>query len=152
MRIRLKTKANLHFATVFMVGILLAINALAIEKLRFNHGLSTISKALIHQHLGHDTAENFDIAQADLNGDGLYEFIIKQKTCTAPDKNCDIFVLARRDTTMIELLRVQARHVALDRDYHKGVRSLLAFKDAYNDFKYDVYVWEAKQSRYILSQ
>ena len=33
-------------------------------------------------------------------------------------------------------------------DEHHGVRSLLGFKDANNDYEYEVYAWNAMKSTY----
>ncbi len=123
-------------------------SAFAMEKLRYNIEISSISKSLIENHVKpHD---GLDIAQSDLNDEGLKECFVRPSSCNNNKHLCEIIILARKKAKIIELGRISANDIALHNGYTQGVRNLAAFNDLRNDFKYDLYIWEPARSTYIL--
>lgn len=92
------------------------------------------------------------LALADLNEDGIYEFILRIGTdCGMRRKLCDFRVLADSSKGMIELGHIRAHDLALSAQYSHGIRSLLAFANPHDDYAAAVYRWEPDKSRYMIA-
>ena len=127
--------------------------AYALEKPVYNQKISKSSQIKITSYIhaqNNDVAT--DIAPIDLNDDGLYEFIVKDKSCTMQHKFCQFYILAEGASEAIEIGNITARDLAVAEKQSSGVRNLLVFQDPVNDYTSAVYVWEPERSRYILSE
>lgn len=91
--------------------------------------------------------QNFEIGKADLNNDGLDEFIARTKNCNI-DGKCQFHVLAEADGYIQSLGILAGQNLLLGNEYRHGIRNLLVFKDASNDFDYELYTWHPETSEY----
>lgn len=121
----------------------------ALEKLNYNN--QTISKSVVtqvEQHLS-IPRESLDIAQANLNNDGIPEIFVRETTCKKPELECFHYILAQKTNGLITIDTIKAKDIALGNEQISGVRNLLVFKNVLNDFDYDVYTWAAKEKRFV---
>lgn len=135
------------FLCLLFIG-LTALPALscAAERLRFNAPQASFKQILLSEN----TALTADlVAKADLNEDGLDEYIVK-RTGTEAAHNFVIYALST-DNTLTPLGAIQGKTLALGNHYHHGIRDILVFKDAANDFSYDSYVWNPQHSKYMIA-
>lgn len=88
----------------------------------------------------------YSVAKADLNEDGFDEYIFKTPT---EDGLFNFEVFALPDVKPVSLALFKGKNVMLGNDYKHGVRNLLVFEDAKNDFSYDIHIWNSQDSRYI---
>ncbi|MCB1531526.1 MAG: hypothetical protein KDJ35_01525 [Alphaproteobacteria bacterium] len=123
--------------------------AYALEPLLYTSKISPSSQVLLREALP-APLESFDVAQTDLNDDGLYEFIVHPKDCASTPDTCSFDILAETGDKMVSLGRIQARDIAIDSDKKFGVRSLRAFDNPRNDYSFSLYVWDAARSRYMI--
>jgi hypothetical protein len=96
--------------------------------------------------------ENVSIAPADLNDDGLNEFVLRDKNCDPNAKSCDFSVVSETGDSITLLGEIPARRLTVGNDSLQGVHSLLAYENVANDYEYTVYVWEPQASRYMMSK
>ena len=132
-----------------------ALAALSSERIRFNSGISPRiqKKILLHLRDERDTgSEDSGIAGADLNRDGIDEFIVDSSGCRAAQTKCTYLILAESGENMIRLGRLAAYNIMLADSYSHGVRDIMAFNNADNDFAHTLYVWEPDRSRYIMAE
>ena len=129
----------------------MATPALASEKLIYNQKLSKSSSLLIKKFLNSSPSE-FDIAQIDLNDDGLSEFIIRPKTCNAHVAPCQFSIVAETGNDIVSLGVIDAMAVSVDAETTSGVRNIHAFDNPRNDFDYSLYNWEAARSQYMMKE
>lgn len=118
-------------------AVLLPQSAYAADKIEFiaKDAFTDIAARSIVQ--SHDFAE---ISAIDLNEDGLDEFILKG----------DAFrIFAQNDGKVVELGTIEAHKLMLSYNRVHGVRSILAFSDASNDYDYDVYQWDINSLKYV---
>ena len=131
------------------------LSAQASERLDFSGNLGERSRRIVEkyaaEHIKIDI-QALKIARADLNEDGLDEYILKTPACESISQRCTFEVLAEINDTIIEIGEFSARTVMLGNGYSAGIRNIVAFTDKTNDFDYELYVWEPQQSRYILSK
>jgi hypothetical protein len=120
------------------------------QTLSFGTPVSEPSKILINQYLGADQ-DRFDIAPADLNEDGLYEFILKSRACSE-DGVCLYKILATSDGGPVEVSVIKAVRLELGQGYTYGIRNLVAHSNPDNDFARDIYAWDSAASRYKISE
>jgi hypothetical protein len=90
------------------------------------------------------------LAAADLNEDGLNEFIAQ--TACQTNQGCVYLVLAESDGTLIQLGQIPARSLALGSAYSAGVRNIIAYKSGNNDFTPTLYVWEPASRQYMIKE
>lgn len=130
--------------------ILAALPALAAESLRFDNALPRSSIERIKSYsfnvLNHDI-ENLEIARIDLNGDGLDEFIARQKNCTQTGV-CAYHVLAETPDGILPLGAFEGLNVLLGSEFSHGVRNLMVFKNTVNDYDFSLYTWHPETSAY----
>lgn len=145
----LSAHIRFFFIISFATGVLSACPspARALETLIYNQKISLSSSVLISKYLG-ERYDEYDIAQTDLNDDGLNEFIVKPSACGSENDYCLFSILAETDTKMLDLGTIVARDIAVDEKRFSGVRSIRAFDNPRNDFKFSLYVWEAPRARY----
>ncbi|MCK5285300.1 MAG: hypothetical protein KAJ86_06925 [Alphaproteobacteria bacterium] len=133
---------------ILFIAINICISALASERLVFNQTLSKRSQKLINNFVTYTP----DIARIDVNEDGIDEFIVRPEDCMNLKSHCIYKILAESNNKIIELAEIQAKHLMIGNTTKHGIRNIFAFKNILNDFDYDVYIWEPKQSQYILSK
>lgn len=85
------------------------------------------------------------IAEVDLNNDSIDEYVLERDTNEAFR---EFEVLALINERLIPLANIQAQKLMIAYDEQNGVRSILGFRDANNDYEYDIYAWDALHSRY----
>lgn len=94
----------------------------------------------------------YSVAAADLNGDGVDEWIFRQDResgCEAR-ANCRFYVLALREGEPISLGTISARKISLSDEKSYGVRKIFAYNDKNDDFEYSRYVWDPTTGIYLL--
>ena len=85
------------------------------------------------------------IAIVDLNDDSINEYVLERDFKGALRA---YELLALIDEQLIPLGIIRAEKLMLAYDQQHGVRSILSFNDANNDYEYEIYVWDAMRSRY----
>ncbi len=130
------------------------INARAAESLTFGSTIPASSQLFL-QNYSEQTLQSplkpSNIAQIDLNGDGLNEFILLPQTCTSVH-TCLFRVLSESNDQIIELGQITARTLALSDHQTNGVRDIIAYDSAINDYAYNIYHWAPKRAQYILEK
>ena len=129
--------------------------AFCIEKMYFNVNPTPSAKILLSSYIREKnglTLPDYYIAKNDLNGDGIYEYILKQKKCYSNKGKCTFIILAESAGKAILLGKIRAYSLALGDDYSFGVQDILAFSDDNNDYVYDVFKWDPLSKRYILKK
>lgn len=96
---------------------------------------------------------DFDIADVDLNKDGLSEFIFKSKKCDLVvnrQKNyCNFTIAANQsDEKLINLGSFQAKAITLSNNFFKGIRDLHVYNLKENDYDYNIARWNPEKSGY----
>ncbi|MGB4106969.1 MAG: hypothetical protein WBK55_04150 [Alphaproteobacteria bacterium] len=128
-----------------------AVPARAAEQLPFGAAIGGSSGRALDLYLQSSTGRargDLLVAPADLNEDGLSEFIVRDKDC-APA--CRFTILAENDEKVTSLGIIEARVLAMGDRHSNGVRTLLAYKSAANDYDYTVYVWEPSSGQYMMA-
>ena len=137
------TVSRFILSVCFLVVCAFAIPSYAAESLDF------IDK---NNAKAHDLANISDhyrfsrVARVDLNNDSIDEFILAR---AINDTRNHFDVVATTGDGLAELGSFEARKMMVAYDEHHGVRSLLSFNHPDNDFDYDVYQWDAAQSRFV---
>jgi hypothetical protein len=126
--------------------------AYAAETLLFDSKIGPSSQIALSSY-SLETAKSdlsrYDFAQADLNGDGINEFILRDKVCSKGQNVCDYNVWAETEKGVISLGSVPAKTILLGNEQTHGIRNLLAFDNASNDFDYTLYVWQPAKALYV---
>ena len=136
------------FFSVFLTGAIMAVVPMvrAAEPLRFESPTPQ-QAAWLRTAPGGRTA----LALADLNEDGLPEYIVQKDTqCAAQKALCDFEILADSGKGTISLGHLRAYSLALGSSYVHNIRSLVAFRDPHDDYAAEVYVWDPAASRYMI--
>lgn len=146
----------MRFTTVFCLFLILMFPASSygLEKLDFvrNHlspSLTLQMNAFLQESYQVDSSL-FDIAAADLNQDGVDEYILKRISCVHAGSVCSHMVLADQNNEMLLLSNIRARHLMVGATSSFGVKDLLAFENEINDYDFDIYMWSPAQKMYIL--
>lgn len=130
-------QTSLCFFALFLLILNITKNAQAAERIVFNAPTPSLNIPLDN---------NSAVAAVDLNEDGLDEYIAK----TPADNGLFAFIIyGQTPSNSVKLGTFKSHNVMLGNDYRHGIRNLLVFKDAQNDFSYDVYSWSPQASRYI---
>jgi hypothetical protein len=120
----------------------------AAEKLRFDAPIPRSSFERIKQfastNLQH-SVESYEIARADLNDDGLYEFVLKPKHC---EDVCLFNIVAEARKEIVRLADIRGANLVLGNETSHGVRNILVFESPTNDFDYTLYTWHPMSSSY----
>ena len=141
----------LTFGSCFLV----LPRALALESLNFQNDLGTISANKIDAFLSdryQTEIASYNIATADLNNDGLDEYILKQLDCTQAQAFCNYIVLAEKNNEIIELSNIKAKNILISGTYTYGIKDILAFQNTINDYDFDIYMWSSKEKMYIIKK
>lgn len=126
----------------FLVFLCMSGPVWANEPLNFGAADAALRAALPHDSI---TVETHMFAQADLNDDGVPEYIAREKECA---DLCGYHVLGRVDTGLVPLGDMRARNVTLDQGATHGVRNLAVFSDPLNDYRAALYRWNPEASAY----
>lgn len=142
------------FRVLFLFSLYFALisPARAADVFSFDNQISPSSRQSLNHFLKDAPSSDFDIARADLNDDGLNEFILRDKTCNAENKFCRYRILAETDGKMTLLGEIEARNIVLGNSASQGVRNILAFQNTVNEYQETVYVWEPVEGRYMISE
>ena len=89
------------------------------------------------------------IAAIDLNNDSIDEYILSKNS---NNLSKEYNVLALTDDGAVSLATISAQKLMLAYDQNAGVRSILGFSDADNDYEYDIYTWDAMRSSFVPAQ
>jgi len=138
--------------TLIIIGIFgvvgVAFQANAAETLRYDHPIPRSSferiKDFARSNLG-SPITSYEIARADLNDDGLYEFVLKPKACNT---TCRYNIVAESSKNIVMLGDIRGSNIALGNEFSHGVRNLLVFESPTNDFDYTLYTWHPMSSSY----
>jgi len=149
----LKQKIRLLFVIVISVLVFLSDGpAQAKEALVFNNNaLLKITTLALSQYLSDDLS-HYEIAKADLNGDGADEYIAKTIPCQPDKQFCAYHILGLAGDQIFDLGALEAKYLMVSDESHYGVRDILAYQNPYNDYDPTIYRWAPAQSRYILSE
>lgn len=124
--------------------------AMAAEKLDFNAAIGAKTRLDLNHYIQNTlktTPDSLEIAPADLNGDGLAEYILKDKNCAA-EAQCRYTILAETQNGFLQLGQTQAKNLMLGDDTVQGVRNLMVFQNDTNDFDYALYTWQPEAASY----
>ena len=95
---------------------------------------------------------DYDIAENDLNNDGLQEFVLRPKTCPSDPKPCQYMILAENKNKIYILGMISAYKLMLSGTFSNGIQDFLAFQSDNNDYEYERYIWSPTEARYILEK
>jgi len=146
-------KLSLLGLCVCAVGVLSLLplkDVRANERLNYTHPLPQSSLLQIDRYMqrsANTSANAFNIAKADLNSDGLYEFIAKTKDCDTASA-CTFNILAETQKGVISLGHMQGKTLLLGNEYHHGIRSLIVYENGHNDYDHTLYTWKPNLSAY----
>ncbi len=136
-----KLKTCLYLLTALLV--LNAPAAYALEPVNFDAQLGLTDSLHLETYL-----KTYEAAPADLNGDGLKEFILKNKDCKAQTL-CEYKVLAYSHSETLTLAEFKAQQIALSDHYTSGVRDILVYNNPLNDYAHTIYAWNAANSKFV---
>lgn len=133
-----------------LFGVLFSLGAWAADT--DNKTLTGRQSALIESY-AEKTGKSlsYKILKTDLNEDGIDEFIMRHG-CEKDGGMCAYSLLAESGGEIMELLTIRARNIALGNAYTSGVRNVIAYNNATNDYMRRVYVWEPAASRYTVKE
>jgi len=141
--------ANKRFIlAILILAAFTPLIARAAMGLLFKNDASERQKILIQNYLGKPLAD-LAIAKADLNDDEIEELIVRSD---CKNSLCDFRVLAELHGKLVELADIQAQNIQLSDTFTNGVRNIIAFKNASNDFDHSVYIWEPQARRYMIEK
>lgn len=94
----------------------------------------------------------YKIAAADLNGDGVDEWIFRQDRDSGCEAtvNCRFHVVALSEGRIVSLGTISARKVSLSDEKTYGVLRIFAYNNKNDDFDYSRYVWDPQTGIYQL--
>lgn len=155
-------KLNGKFVSKNKTILLVALSALmlsgyspanAAEPVLFDFSPNPHEQKLITQFAQSTDNHNFDVANVDLNKDGIAEFIFKSKTCDLAvngQKNYCHFTIAanQNDEKLIDLGTFQAKAITLSNNFFKGIRDLHVYNLKENDYDYSIARWNPEKSGY----
>ena len=115
-----------------------APSAQASEILRFSEEIPPQMKIFSPAHVN----------ATDLNNDGKNEFILKTARSSCDEGGCTHLIKAQKNAQWITLGTIHAHKIKVSDKTHYGVRDILAYTDAHNDFAPSRYVWNPKTFAY----
>lgn len=142
-------------AVLFIFGVFGSERAQAMEILDFEKPVPPTAQTLISGFVTKNlnmNMENYQVAEADLNRDGLSEYILRQKKCFGKDNLCTFLILAESRENIVLLAKFNARALALGNAFTYGVQDILAFQSDNNDYGYDIFIWDPPSKMYILKK
>ncbi|MBI1300384.1 MAG: hypothetical protein GC137_01875 [Alphaproteobacteria bacterium] len=144
-----------YFLATIILFLCIALPSYAIEVLSFDHALRPATKFRLQDFLKdsfNTELENYDVAEADLNDDGLSEYILKKRKCGVTNNFCTHLIIGEAKSDMILLSNIRARHIAIADTKTGHVRDILVFKNQINDYEFDIYMWSQNEKMYILNE
>lgn len=127
-------------------------DATAYESLAYGAALPPSSRLLLEEWLEQEKETElslYEVAVADLNRDGIGEYVLKPRKCYGKGGFCTFIVLAEGQKGALVLGKISAKKLALGDSYHTGVQDILAFRSNNNDYEYDIFVWDPLASEYV---
>ena len=85
------------------------------------------------------------IARVDLNNDSIDEYILSNMSSK---QRYHFDIIAHADDGLVTLGTITGYKLMISHHENHGVRSLLSFDKADNDFQYDIYKWDALTSQF----
>ncbi len=149
------------FALLTLVSMVLIViasyprSAKAVEQLTFGKKISPSLEYQVNIFLEKTYKTHvslYDVAEIDLNNDGVDEYVLKQKTCKDRKKQCTYNVIAEKDDEIILLAKVMGYNIMIGKTSSYGVKDILVFKNKTNDYNFDIYVWSPAQNMYIMDR
>ncbi|MFK7839957.1 MAG: hypothetical protein AB8B83_06455 [Bdellovibrionales bacterium] len=86
------------------------------------------------------------ISPFDFNEDSLNEYILMDSDQGVFNKYT---IIGYHNKRIVQLAEINAARIMISHEMVDGVRSVLGFRNLNNDFDYDLYNWNAPQSRFI---
>jgi hypothetical protein len=140
-----------------MLAVIMSSPSVASERLIFKKdalgGLGASTRLIFPEYVTNvlgTSVEDLEIAAADLNQDGIDEFIAKPLNCNKNLDLCPHYILAETSKGVISLGTIPAKAILLGQDSYHGIRSLMVFSDTKNDFAYNIFVWNPSTSSFKL--
>lgn len=84
--------------------------------------------------------KEYILAPADLNNDGINEYVVKEKNCPS-NTICRHHIIAIMEDKPISLLSVNAKKIIVNDTNNYGVRNITIYDNKMNDFKKSKYLW-----------
>ncbi|MCC6598172.1 MAG: hypothetical protein IT559_05240 [Alphaproteobacteria bacterium] len=123
----------------------------AAERLIYPENISPHASQSLAAYTSKDSAlqhRDLRIAQADLNRDGIGEYILHSKDCDTSKLKCLYYILAQTPRGIISLGTIPGKELLLGDGFSYGVRDIIAFENKLNDYEQTLYVWRPEKSSY----
>jgi hypothetical protein len=129
----------IHTALLFFLILACPFTAQANEQLRFQAPDSYKENKVIEyvSSINKKLSSPLLLAKIDLNADALDEYIIRAKDITACPQNklCPYVIIALQDHKPIQIGQFDAHKILISNKKNYGIRQIIVYNDAYNDFK-----------------
>jgi hypothetical protein len=152
---RPKARSAFLFLPILCAALTFAAPASAQVALSFTFIPGLVDRTALRTYLksvNKPELSSFDIAGPDLNKDGLREFVLRPKGCTAATMGCTYLILAEKRQKIIALGEITAQKVILSPSFSHGIQDFLAFQSDTNDYEYVRYAWSPSEMRYTLAE
>ena len=142
-------------AAFLLLSITLITAANAVEELKFRPVIEAGASLrleldpFLKQNFNSDSSD-YLMADTDLNGDNLFEHILKRKNCGQYTNICTYLVIAEKGNDLALLSKISAQRLMVGDDKSYGIKNLLAFKNPTNAYDFDIYMWSPSEKMYIL--
>jgi hypothetical protein len=98
-----------------------------------------------------DPSGGYQIAEIDLNGDQLAEWIVRQDIPQCDrSASCPYYIVGLSNKQPRLLGQIQARKLGMTNQKLYGVSQLVVYNDQRNDFTYKLYSWDPHQGQFSL--
>tara|TARA_B100000242_G_scaffold288644_1_gene257186 strand:+ start:4699 stop:5175 length:477 start_codon:yes stop_codon:yes gene_type:complete len=87
------------------------------------------------------------IAKNDLNDDGLFEYIVKDKACPA-GAPCSHYILAENQGQIILIGTFKAKNITISDQHTHGIHDILVYNHKTSDYRPRIYKWDARLMHY----
>lgn len=144
----------IRILAVILVSMGFLSRAHAFEPLNYGPSLPVSAKVLLSDWVSREMGiglGGYAVAMADLNRDGITEYVLKPLKCYDPQGFCTFLILADARQSLVLLGKISAKKLALGDSYHAGVQDILAFRSNNNDYEYDIFVWDPPSMTYMLN-
>lgn len=139
----------------FLCAVFQSGQSFALEALKYENDLSTSLRFQIDQYLSEhykSDSSAYDIARVDLNNDGIFERILRRKSCNTQKDACTHIIIAEKKDRILLLSKISAKNLMIDSKFSYGIKNILAFNSDINDYDFDIYMWSPKQKLYIMAE
>lgn len=128
--------------------------AYAIETPVYLPHIEPIAKSKISVYFSQNNLkfEDYRFAQIDINGDNFPEFLAQKTSCADQKTFCDYMILAEDGKTVISLLSISAKNLAISDTKTNGIHDILAIQSKKNDYEYLRYVWSPADMTFLLAE